>query len=100
MSTEELARTVGRWVKSYNFCTKVLVRRELDQFVVSFESRTTSTRSSSMVTRLGLMAAQVLPDSRFQTGKVLTSPPPEDRSALATWRIFVAIPVKVRKEAA
>lgn len=101
MSSEELAKKIGYWTKAHKFCGKVQTRRVPDYYIISFVARTTKTRASSMVTRVKLIAEEVLGDVHCAIGKELISDPPEDRASLASWRIFVYIPVrKKRLEAA
>lgn len=96
MSASKLSREVSRWIKDYGFCERVEVGRTDDHHVIEFEVRTTSTRASSMVTRIKLIVAELSSRSDVTVDKELMSRPPETRDALATWSIYVAIPVKRR----
>jgi len=100
MSSGELAKRVGHWLREYDFCSPVVSGRVDDEYVVSFEARTTKTRASSIVTRVGLIAEEVAEGRDYVNGKELVGDPPEDRSGLATWRIYVKIPIRRRKEVA
>lgn len=97
MTSNELARRISHWTKLYNFCEPVKVRRADDSYSVEFEARTTKTRASSMVTRVELIAKGIASDVEFEAGKELLSEPPSDRASLATWRIYVRIPIHTTK---
>jgi FAD synthase len=75
----------------------VVTKKTGDSYVVEFEARTTKTRASSMVTRVRLIANEVVVGPDFTVGKELLSEPPADRSALATWRVFVKIAIRKKK---
>lgn len=98
MTANEVARAVKRWTESYHFCGDVEMHREFAKYVVEFTARTTKTRASSMVTRVGLIVAEVIKEQEFEVGKELMSDPPKDRAALSTWRIYVNVPVKPSKK--
>ena len=95
MNANELSREISRWIREYQFCGKVRSRRTEYQRIVEFEARTTKTRASSMVTRIGLIAMEVAATSRGKifVGKELVSEPPATRDSLASWRIYATIPI-------
>jgi len=97
VSSSDLARRIAYWTKQHNFCGEVLTRRRLDQYTIEFVARTTKTRASSMVTRVKLIANEVLGGAQHTVDKQLLSDPPEDRASLSTWRIFIAIPIKKKE---
>lgn len=97
MSSQELAKKISYWIRTYSFCGEVVTVKLDNNYFIQFEARTTKTRASSMVTRIKLISAEVILDVEFQVGKELLSEVPSDRSALATWKIFVRIPIHVRK---
>jgi hypothetical protein len=99
MNTVELVRRISYWTKEYQFCGKVSLKRVSDHYVVAFEARTTRTRASSMVTRIKLIAAELAEGSDIVVDKDLVSEPPATRDALASWKIYAAIPIKRRLRA-
>ena len=99
MNTIELVRRISYWTKEYQFCGKVTSSRTDDHYVVEFEARTTKTRASSMVTRIKLIAAELAEGSDVVVDKDLVSEPPATRDALASWKIYAAIPIKRRLRA-
>ena len=99
MNTNELARRIGHWTREYQFCGEVSVSRIQDHYVVEFEARTTKTRASSMVTRIKLIAADLAEGSDVVVDKDLVSESPATRDALASWKIYAAIPIKRRLRA-
>jgi FAD synthase len=98
MSSKELADKIGHWTQTYNFCGEVSSSRTDTHHVIQFEARTTKTRASSMVTRVKLMANEVIVGYDFSVSKELLSDPPRDRAALATWRISVKIAIKNKRK--
>ena len=99
MNASELSREISRWIREYQFCGKVRSRRTEYQRIVEFEARTTKTRASSMVTRIKLIAAELAEGSDVVVDKDLVSEPPATRDALASWKIYAAIPIKRRLRA-
>lgn len=93
MTSRDLARSIQHWVTTYNFCGEVEVARDTDKHIVSFNARTTKTRASTMVTRVRLIVADLAKVPGIVVGKELISEAPENRSALASWRIFVNVPI-------
>ena len=97
MSSGELARRISHWTREYNFCGNVVTKRTDQHYVVEFVARTTKTRASSMVTRVSLIANEVIVGPDFVVGKELIGAPPLDRASLASWRIFVNIMIRKKK---
>lgn len=92
MNTATLARRIAHWTRTYPFPVKVISEKTEKGFTVYFEYRTTKTRASSMVTRVQLIANEVLMGIEFSVEKQLVSEPPPTRESLATWKIEVSIP--------
>ena len=98
MQSEELARKVSHWAKEYGFTGKVSTKKADGAWVIEFQARTTKTRASSMVTRLGLIVQELAGAAhQISTGKQLMSDPPSTREDLGTWRIFAEVPVLRRR---
>jgi hypothetical protein len=100
MSSGELAKRISHWLREYDFCSPVVSGRAGNDHVVAFTARTTKTRASSIVTRICLIAEEIASGREFEAGKELVGDPPEDRAGLASWRIYVRVPVRRRSEAA
>ena len=92
---QELARKISRSLGDLGFQGDVTTRRDGDSLMLEFEARTTKTRASSVVTRLELMVTEATCGGKFLVGKRLISENPKERSSLATWTIFVSLPIKV-----
>lgn len=100
MSSEELAKRVNHWIRTYHFCGEVTSGRTDGYHYIQFEARTTSTRASSMVTRLKLMVSELVVGPEFEVSKRLIGQAPIERSSLATWQVYVRIFIRKRKQAA
>lgn len=96
MYANDLARTIAHWTREHQFCGEVSVHRRDDSYVVAFEARTTKTRASSMVTRLKLIVDELVHGMPVSVGKDLVSVAPRSRDDLASWKIFVIVPVRRR----
>jgi len=94
MYANDLARAIAHWARAYQFCGEVNLSREDDLYIVAFEARTTKTRASSMVTRLKLIVGEVAQGAATVVDKELVSNPPKSRDAIASWKIFVNIPIR------
>lgn len=94
MTANELAKKISHWLGGYGFCGEVVTENVPNSYVVQFEARTTKSRASSMVTRVGLIASEVLGSCRFEVGKSRMGEPPLSREALSTWKIFVEVKKK------
>lgn len=101
MNASKLASEITKCVEDYCFVPHVVKRKLGDHYSVEFTAITTKTRASSMVTRLSLLALGLTGETRFfSVEKELLTEPPKTRDALATWRITVRIPIKIRSKAA
>lgn len=100
MNAYELASEVTKWVERYGFVPYVSKRRAENNYLVELTVITTMTRASSMVTRLLLLSSEIAGESRFSVRKELVTEAPTTRDSLATWKITVAIPIKVRSKVA
>ncbi len=95
MSASELAKKIKYWAE-FKFCDKVLLYKTSDCYLVEFETRTTMSRASSMVTRIRLIAQDASSSTKVYAGKKLVSEPPAAREDLASWIIFVVVPIRGR----
>lgn len=100
MNANELANEVVKWVEHYGFVPYVSKRRIEGFYLVELTTITTKTRASSMVTRLSLLSSELAQGSRFSIVKELLTESPTTRDSLATWKIIVSIPVRVKSKAA
>lgn len=93
MNSQKLFTDVKKWIKAYQFCGIVRSHRLGDYNYVEFEAVTTKTRASTMVTRVGLIAQDIVAGSgrRVIVGKELMSAPPSTRADLATWKIYAKV---------
>lgn len=100
MTAAQLAHNTLELIKTYTFSTSPKLERVQGGYEVSFDVHTTATRSSSIVTRLKLMTAEVAHAHKGIVVKKHLNQPmhPKDRSELALWSICVVIPVKERKK--
>ena len=96
MTAKQITAKVVHLIETYAFTKKTEVTRTSGCYVVSFSTTTTSTRASSMITRLNLiMHAVSTPTKKVIVKKSLAQECwPIDRSALALWNIEILIPVK------
>jgi len=100
MNASKLASEITKCVEDYGFVPHTTKRREMDSYLVEFTVITTKTRASSIVTRLSLLSSELAGESPFSVNKELITDPPATRDDLATWRITVHVPIKVRSKAA
>ena len=100
MSAAELATKVAYWVSAYPFCSSVTVHDVPGYCRILFTTFTTKSRASSIVTRLGLIVAELAGDRKYVIGKEPVSDQPLKmaRDAIREWRIFVDVPKRTRKE--
>lgn len=96
MSAIILAKKMAAWIVRHRFCSEARVGRIGDDYLVEFVSRTTKTRASSMVTRIGLIAAEVAAGAPIFVGKKLLSGPPRDRDDVVGWIVYVRVPIRKR----
>ena len=94
MTMRAKIRKLEHWLTLQPNMGDVKYVREGSLHLVSTEVRTTSTRASSMVTRFGLIAQEVMAGSHFSVSKSPALLVPCKREDLATWKITVAIPAK------
>ncbi len=90
MRLDAVIREVRRWVSRFDYVENLRVGAYADggRFV-EFVARTTKTRASSIVTRVGLIVADVAKDRKFTVLKRLDGDSPATRDDLATWHIVV-----------
>ena len=100
MNASKLASEITKCVEDYGFVPHVHKRRADDSYSVEFTTITTKTRASSIVTRLLLLSSELAGESPFSVDKGLMTDPPVTRDDLATWRITVHVPIKMRSKAA
>ena len=100
MNANKVASEVARWVEHYGFVPYVSKKRVGDSYLVELTTITTTTRASSMVTRLRLLSLEIAGESQFSVGKELVTEAPTTRDSLATWKITVSISIKVRSKVA
>jgi hypothetical protein len=101
MTAAQLASSTLELIKTYTFSRNPKLERVQGGYEVSFCVNTTSTRSSSIVTRLKLIMGEAAPSDRgIVVRKALDQGGyPKDRSELANWSICIVIPVKERRKA-
>src|SRR5665213_3388330 len=95
MRIEEAVREVKRWVEKYDYCSNVEVGAAKNLKFVKFSARTTTTRASSMVTRIKHIVQDAVDGRGFGVSKELVGLPPETRADLASWAITVVLPLRV-----
>jgi hypothetical protein len=101
MNASKLASEITKCVENYGFVPYVYKKKVGDSYSVEFTTITTKTRASSIVTRLSLLSQELAGESRrFSVTKELMTDPPATRDDLATWRITVRVPIKIRSKAA
>lgn len=100
MTAAQITSKVVDLIKTYTLSTQPEINRTKSGNTVSFTMHTTSTRSSSVVTRLKLMMAELSTESKeIAVEKRLNQIAlPKDRSELAFWRIYVFVPIRERKK--
>ena len=96
MKTKDLVKRVGIAVAEY-VGSKVEVTHFTEYWSISYEVRTTTTRASSLVTRIRLLVEEIVRPQPIVVDKVLLSDSPKERSTLATWMIFVKLSTKKGK---
>lgn len=94
MNSNEVAKEVSHWARMYQFSGEVKHEKSPESHKIHFEARTTSTRASTMVTRLRLIVHDINDSPDILVGKELISARPENRAALASWRIYVSVPIR------
>ncbi len=99
MRLDSVVREVKRWVLEYDYCQNFRAGVSVDggRFI-EFVARTTKTRASSMVTRIGLIVSDVAGGRKFIVMKRLVGDAPATRDALATWCIAVQFKASRRLE--
>ena len=99
MTSRSLARKIADWIPRSGLATRgsVGVSRFAGTHVVLFEVRTTKTRASSIVTRLGLAIASMANGHEFSVDKEVDGDLPRYREDLATWKIEARVRPQQRK---
>ena len=98
MRLDDAVRAVKRWIEKYDYCHDLIVDRESGRLLY-FSAKTTTTRASSMVSRISTIVEEVLGEGNFEVFKVLVGDPPADRGDLANWEIAVHLPGSRRRAA-
>lgn len=100
MTATQITNKVVALIKTYTFSMEPEVRRDALGYVVSFTMHTTAARSSTVVTRLKLIVAEISQEPKGIAVKKMLDQDrwPESRADIAFWRIQITIPVKGRKK--
>lgn len=98
MRISEVVSEVKRWTSKYDYVGEFTVHSEGGK-LLSFPARTTKTRASSMVFRIGLIVDEIAGSREFSVAKILEGPAPQNRAELANWRIEVLFPTTKKKAA-
>lgn len=90
----QIAKDMLLWLDAANYCNGASHDLVDGSHVFYFPTITTATRAASIVTRVRLVAADVIKNDEFVVKNLRvqsTVPCRLDRSALSTWMIIVAV---------
>ena len=99
MTSSKLHQKIKYWLQAHDYPYEVKSHRRGRSWVSEFFATTTRTRASSMVTRIRLIAAEILGAAEFSVGKELVARPGKKREDLSEWRIFVEVAPRSRRSA-